>query len=162
MFSILVALRASSLLMMFKHARINQQNNHKTLYCHVGTIIIATRRKVGLSLQQRKKKSLLKLLVAPRMPDDPLMHLHNYDTISPDSSWANGGRIINFYSKAITGKRGDFWSKKSSVFYTKGWPGNFRLGYYTNVYSCLKSILCSLYINHIFFAVCCTANWFIY
>ena len=55
MFSILVALRASSLLMMFKHARINQQNNHKTLYCHVGTIIIATRRKVGLSLQQRKK-----------------------------------------------------------------------------------------------------------
>ena len=120
MFSILVALRASSLLMMFKHARINQQNNHKTLYCHVGTIIIATRRKVGLSLQQRKKKSLLKLLVAPRMPDDPLMHLHNYDTISPFFFLnSNGGRIINFYSKAITGKKGDFWSKKSSVFSTQ-------------------------------------------
>ena len=121
MFSILVALRASSLLMMFKHARINQQNNHKTLYCHVGTIIIATRRKVGLSLQQRKKKSLLKLLVAPRMPDDPLMHLHNYDTISPFFFLnSNGGRIINFYSKAITGKRGIFGPKNHLCFLHKG------------------------------------------
>ena len=90
--------------MMFKHARINQQNNHKTLYCHVGTIIIATRRKVGDSLYNNGKKiSFQATGCFARMPDDPLMHLHNYDTISPFFFLnSNGGRIINFYSKAIT------------------------------------------------------------
>ena len=85
MLSILVEpLEHQVLLMMFKHARINQQNNHKTLYCHVGTIIIATRRKVGDSLYNNGKKiSFQATGCFARMPDDPLMHLHNYDTISP-------------------------------------------------------------------------------
>ena len=102
--------------MMLKHARINQQNNHKTLYCHVGTIIIAT---ILFSLQLKSFLKLLVVLSGARMPDDPLMHLHNYDTISPDSSWANGGRIINFYSKAITLRRREgafFFVQKISRF----------------------------------------------
>ena len=115
--AILVEPRASkATLMMFKHARINQQNNHKTLYCHVGTIIIAT---ILFSLQLKSFLKLLVVLSGARMPDDPLMHLHNYDTISPDSSWANGGRIINFYSKAITLRRREgafFFVQKISRF----------------------------------------------
>ena len=96
----------------------------------MGTIIIATRRKVGDSLYNNGKKiSFQATGCSTRMPDDPLMHLHNYDTISPFFFLnSNGGRIINFYSKAITvghiqvKPRGMiFCPQKSSVFSdTKG------------------------------------------
>ena len=129
MFSILVALRASSLLMMFKHARINQQNNHKTLYCHVGTIIIATRRKVGLSLQQRKKNLFWSywLLLACQMT---LWCTFTIMTpfLPSSSSTLMGDASLTSTQKQLLGKGGFLVQKIICVIYTKGWSGNSSVG----------------------------------